>query len=772
MSREDFERVGSVALQSVESLVAEWLPMGKREGIEWCVGSRDGEPGRSMKICISGAKAGVWSDFADDKAGGDLISLYAYISRMEQVDAMKAIASQLGINVGQSFSARGRTAPAQAVRRVEVPAVTPKKPRTAWVPMLPVPDDAPVHPAAHLMRGKPAMSWKYMDQQGRLLGVVYRFVTSDGGKEVLPCVFAEHPVTGAREWRWMGFPELRPLYLTAPLRDDVLVVVVEGEKCADAGYAALACKLDVVSWPGGSKAVAKIDWSPLAGRKVLLWADADAPGAKAMDQLAEILLAQGCAVKTVVNPEGVAAGWDVADAVAEGIDIRELLAAAIPAGAESISTPSMAGAPPLVLPGDDEIDTAWQQSLIRKPSNNRLEDCRENVLIIMMHDPDLKGVVAQNEFSMMQVKRRIPPWGGDLGEWTEADDFQLGMFLAQRHGLVIKSDGAIEKAVAQAARESKYNPVTGYLRGLEWDGEQRLHTWLTDAMGVEPSKYSALIGTLFIMSLVARAFRPGCQMDYAPVFEGGQGAGKSSAMRVLGGDWYSETPFKMGDKDGYMAIQGVWLYEIAELDSFNRSETTAVKAFITNMVDRFRAPYGRRMLNVERRTCFCATTNQDEYFKDTTGNRRFWPLRCGYINLALLAEMRDQLFAEAVNMVDGGAKWYPTREEQRELIEPQQEMRELEDVWTPRIYRFVEGVAETEDRTPLQRLNEVTAETLLTKALHIEIGKISSAKQETMRISVCMKRMGWEKKRRPSGAREWYYARPVDVDEVDEELPL
>lgn len=789
MSREDFERVGSIALQSVESLVAEWLPNGVRESVEWCVGSRDGEAGRSMKICISGSRAGVWSDFSAEDSGSDLISLYAYINRVEQVDAMKAIAGSLGIVLQKLPFSRDRAAPAQAVHPVQeiiVAAPVPqKKPRTAWVPLLPVPLDAPMPPVAHPVRGLPEMQWRYCDQQGRLLGMIYRFVTSTGGKEVTPCVFARHPVTGAQDWRWMGFPEPRPLYLTAPLREGAVVLVVEGEKCADAAFAALAGQGDVVSWLGGCKAVSKADWSPLAGRKVILWADADAktypdthpqagqikpsheqPGVAAMDKLTGILLALGCQVKLVQIPApgAVVDGWDVVDALADGVDIRPLLADAVPVevAAESISAPPPAGAMPLVLPGDDAVD-AWQDALIRKPSNNRLEDCRENVMIIMTHDPKLIGVVALNEFSMMQVKRRMPPWGGELGEWTESDDFNLGMFLGQQYGLVIKSDGAIEKAVAQAARASRFNPVTEYLRDLKWDGKQRLHTWLTTAMGVEPSKYSALIGTLFMMSLVARAFHPGCQMDHAPVFEGGQGLGKSSAMRVLGGEWYSETPFKVGDKDGYMAIQGVWLYEFAELDSFNRSESTAVKAFITGIMDRFRAPYGRRMLNAPRVTCFCGTTNQDEYFKDTTGNRRWWPVRCGQVDLVLLAQMRDQLFAEAVDMVDAGAHWHPTREEQRELIEPQQEQRELEDVWTPRIYRFLEGISESDDRIGLQRLTEVTAETLLTKALHIEIGKISAAKGESMRISVCMKRMGWKKERRSGGAREWYYARPAAV---------
>jgi predicted P-loop ATPase/phage/plasmid primase-like uncharacterized protein len=435
-------------------------------------------------------------------------------------------------------------------------------------------------------------------------------------------------------------------------------------------------------------------------------------------------------------------------------------------GVEGISTERPAGATHLILPGDDALETdVWHDALIRKPSNNRLEDCRENVYTILVNDPALRGIVALDEFAMMQVKSRPPPWASAPGEWTEEDDFSLGMFMAQRHGLVIKSDSAIEKAVAQAARKNKFNPVVDYLDGLKWDGVARLETWLSCTAGVVQSPYYALIGTLFLMSMVARAYSPGCQMDYAPVFEGGQGAGKSSLLRVIGGEWYKETPFKVGEKDGYLSIQGAWLYEIAELDAFNKGDITTIKAFITNKVDDFRAPYGRRNAKYPRRTCFAATTNQDEYLKDATGARRFWPVRCGTINLDLLAEIRDQLFAEAVILFRAGLKWHPTKEEEIELIKPEQEEREIDDVWYPRLYRFVDGVSDSVDRVPAPRLKEVTMETLLTKALQIEIGKLSSARGESTRVGNCMKRMGWYKKRRGGGAREWYYVRPDETDQ-------
>lgn len=146
-----------------------------------------------------------------------------------------------------------------------------------WVPILPVPEHAGKPPKAHLKRGLPERVWCYHDAAGKPLGYVYRFKTSTGGKEILPLVFARNAETGAEEWRWMAFPEPRPLYGLDRLaaKPDATVLLVEGEGCADAGAEALP-EYAVISWPGGGKAAKKADWSPLAGRKVVAWPDADA----------------------------------------------------------------------------------------------------------------------------------------------------------------------------------------------------------------------------------------------------------------------------------------------------------------------------------------------------------------------------------------------------------------------------------------------------------------------------------------------------------------
>lgn len=796
MSRDDFSRVADAARGVIDTLLDQWLPNGVRNGSEWCVGSRHGEAGDSFRIRLTGNKAGNWSDFASsDEKGGDLISLYAHLNNISQWEACKEVARQVGVTIDESRQKDSKTArPAPAKQGVKAPD---KRQKAAWLPVIPVPDDAPPYPKAHSFRGLPEMHWEYRDQESRLLGVVYRFKTSDGGKEIAPCVYAEHPDTKAREWRWMQWRDPRPLYMPAPLRDGFPVVVVEGEKCADALYALSGTSVDVVSWPGGGNAVDKADWSLLAGRNVALWADADAkrykadhpmagelmaeheqPGVKAMVRVARKLRDLGCQVRFIDIPlPGIKPdGWDVADMIADGSTADEVSAflarsrdLVVDAAddqlvAESISTQPEASAGKerkKRTPGYE-----WIDDLIRKPSNGRFEDCRENIFMILTNDKNLKGMVALDEFSMMQVRKQKTPWGREYGEWDEEDDFELGMYVAKYYGFTVKSDAAIEKAVAQAARCNRFNPVTDWLDGLIWDGTSRLPYWLADVYGTPQDAYHALIGTLFPLGMVARAYKPGCQWDYAPVFEGEQGIGKTSSLRIFGGEWYKETPFKVGDKDSYLTIQGAWLYEVPELDSFNKGEITAVKAFITNKVDDFRAPYGRRNVKYPRRTCFCATTNQDEYLKDTTGGRRFWPIRCVNIQLDVLKKCREQLFAEAVHLFKSGHRWHPTREEERDLIMPQQAARELEDVWYSKIYRFVNGFADSDSAQAIPTLNEVTAEELLTKALRIEIGKLSGAKIETMRVSTIMKRMGWSKKRRTSGARDWFYARPATSSAV------
>lgn len=831
MTLDDFGRVEAAALALIDSLLADWLPNGVREGAEYCIGSRYGEAGKSMRIRLVGEKAGCWADFsAEGEAGGGLISLYAYIHEISQGKACAQLAGQLGVALTDNpdwkpkgSATRSTTSAPQAKPKTTQPApaktgvVAPtedKKKKIPWEPIFPVPANAGPYPKAHLVRGRPDAVWEYKDQQGRLLGVVYRFTTSDGGKEVLPCVYAQHPVTKACEWRWRGFTEPRPLYLQGALRDGVPKLIVEGEKCADKGHAVIGAEFDVVSWCGGGKAVDKADWSAIRDCDVILWADADAkaykqghakegrlkpeaeqPGMMAMNKIAQVLANQGCTVffVDIPAPGTVPDGWDIADLIEEGGGAEAVVAwvtrLRVNAPAQLSQAPVHAPAERSVEVASDSDVPAWMdegaagdvgstphqagampaltiaqlRDRLIPTANGGIKGCRENVYLVMQHDAKLHDLVGLDLFSGLQMKRRVAPWQSLPGEWTESDDFSLGMYLAQNYGLVVAAIGDIERGVAQAAREHSFDPVKDYLDHCAeaWDGQERVATALTRYWSAEDSEYMRLVSTMFFIGIVMRGYKPGVKNDHAPVFEGGQGQGKSTALKVLGGDWFADTPFRMGEKDGFLSIQGVWLYEVAELEQFNRSEVTAIKAFMSSTVDRFREPYGRRMKNVPRRCAFAATTNEDAYFKDATGNRRFWPVETGRIDLAGLAVDRDQLFGEAIALMRQGVKWWPTPDQQQRLIGPVQDDREIPDPWRGRIYEYLEGLDSDGKPMLAGKVSRITAREILTKALHFELSKLGPARAETMRVGAIMRKFGWAKHREAKGAREWYYERPA-----------
>lgn len=329
-NRIDFKRIADAALGRARALVPQWLPGGEMAGAEYkCLNpTRSDHRKGSFSINLV---SGVWSDFATGDSGADLISLYAYIHHLSQLDAAKAVAEQLGMALNSLPGSVKEDKPARK--------------RSAWVPILPVPADAPPVPVAHPVRGRSVRRWDYFDQEGHLLGAVHRFQTSDGGKEVLPCVFAQHESSGKREWRWMAFPEPRPLYGLHDLAraPDKPVLLVEGEKCVDAGKVALENEFVSVSWSGGSKAIDKSDWPPLAGKVIYAFSDCDAkrdavgkllpehkqPGMSAMLKIRDLLLKLDPATKfhlvPIPAPGEKPDGWDIADAIDEGMEREALL---------------------------------------------------------------------------------------------------------------------------------------------------------------------------------------------------------------------------------------------------------------------------------------------------------------------------------------------------------------------------------------------------------------------------------------------------------------
>lgn len=306
--RLDWEGVGRAALSACPGLLHRWFPAGRVNGREFVVGNLRGEKGDSLSINID---TGRWADFAGDARGGDLISLYAAMHRLGQGEAIRAIAEDMAL----PLDAPARQPSAEVINH---PA------RVDWHPITPVPADAPAPPRRHGKHGDPEHVAEVRDQNGALLYLIYRFpATAERRKQIVPCSYGPDPKTGEIAWHWKSPPAPRPLY-GLPLTG-LPVLVVEGEVKRDAAARLLAGHYDVVSWPNGADGIGKADWSPLADRNVLVWPDADTPGAQAAAAVVNVLRGQAASIHAVTPPEGAPKGWDLADAERDGWTTERVL---------------------------------------------------------------------------------------------------------------------------------------------------------------------------------------------------------------------------------------------------------------------------------------------------------------------------------------------------------------------------------------------------------------------------------------------------------------
>lgn len=355
-----------------------------------------------------------------------------------------------------------------------------------------------------------------------------------------------------------------------------------------------------------------------------------------------------------------------------------------------------------------------------------------NVLCALREHPALTHCFAWDEMVLMPMLVKPLP-GRNHGRLprpvTDADVAQVQELL-QREGITRLGRETTHQAVDARASENAFHPVRDYLDALAWDGKERLDSWLTDYLGAEASKYTSAIGRMFPIALVARVYDPGCRADYMLVLEGPQGKLKSTACRVLGGPWFSDALPDVGvGKDASQHLAGKWLIEISEMSALSRAENAALKAFMTRQVERYRPAYGRKEVVQPRQCVFIGTTNKEQYLRDETGGRRYWPVTCGQINIDALKCDRDQLFAEAVDRYRHGEQWWPDAAFEREHIHQEQEARFEADPWE-------EPIAEW-----LRSRERVTVFEVARGALFKETGTIGTADRN--RITAVLQRLGW-----------------------------
>ena len=248
----------------------------------------------------------------------------------------------------------------------------------------------------------------------------------------------------------------------------------------------------------------------------------------------------------------------------------------------------------------------------------------ENVVVILRHDPKLAGCVALNEMDHNIVARRSLPWREVNGtsQWTDGDDAALRYYLERTYGIASKDK--IFDAVNVVASKNAFHPVREYLDGCTWDGVPRVETLLIDYLGAEDNAYTRAVTRKALAAAVARIYRPGCKFDYMLTIRGRQGLGKSALIAKLGGDWFCDTFSTMQGKEAYEQVMGVWIMEVGELAGMRKAETETIKLYISKQTDRFRPAYGRRLQEFPRQCIFIGTTNETQFLRDSTGNRRFW----------------------------------------------------------------------------------------------------------------------------------------------------
>lgn len=417
-------------------------------------------------------------------------------------------------------------------------------------------------------------------------------------------------------------------------------------------------------------------------------------------------------------------------------------------------------------------DAADWESRLTRTTNGRHAATTANILSILRYEGAWDAALGFDARSGRTTWLSPPPWRRSEREsWTQAElrdsDYPrvAGWLETSRFGIIVgPSSDALRGAIAVAAEDRRFDRVVDYLDARNWDGIARLDNLLPRYFGAlvdddvrdddksKQREYLAAVGPRSLISGVARAYEPGCKADHVLVLVGPQGVGKSSAIRVLAGaENFADSLPDLGHKDAADYLRGVWVVELSELDSISRSELATVKAFVSRTCDRYRAAYGRATEAHPRRCIFIGSTNEDAFLSDVTGNRRFWPVTVGRVDLEALRRDRDQLWAEAVVRYRAGEPWHLDSERLVKAAVSAQEGRQIVDAWQPAIAAFV------------ARYERVAVQEVLRSCLGLELERWGQIEQN--RVARVLRQLGWTLHQVRDGERRVrVYVAPTKVD--------
>jgi hypothetical protein len=383
---------------------------------------------------------------------------------------------------------------------------------------------------------------------------------------------------------------------------------------------------------------------------------------------------------------------------------------------------------------------SWEQLAdIDKTDKGIVRDTAHNAALIVRHC--FPRALWKNAFdgNIMLHDRQFEP----LDATTLARIATGVMFGHQIRATTLKD------AMINRARHNVIDPMVEWLDSLTWDGTKRLDFLAEDGFGVARSADGLEEQMLrkLVIACVRRQYEPGAKFDYMIVLEGPQGTNKSRSLRALFGEqWVADWSRDIDHKDFLMQLRGNLCIEVAELASFARSELNGIKAMLTSTTDKFRPPYGAVVEAHPRRSVLVGTSNSNDYLSDPTGNRRFWPIKTGGIDVDWISTNRDQLFAEAVVAYRAGeASWFPN---QPDRLVAEQEARVAVDVWSEKVADHV------------AMLSDISIGEILSGPLDVPVGQWD--RRDEMRVAAILRGMGWCKRRHGNTMR-WYPPRTADA---------
>jgi predicted P-loop ATPase/phage/plasmid primase-like uncharacterized protein len=557
---------------------------------------------------------------------------------------------------------------------------------------------------------------------GAVLAVQQIYLTEDGRKAPVDVVKRTNKaVDGWSERAAMRLPGATPMVLCEGVETALSIWQATGQET----WACLG--------------IANVSRAPVpGGTPVIVARDGDEPGSKADHHLRRAvaaLRARSLQVSVATPPPG--------------LDFNDVLQQSGEQAVRDLITVARAS----------ETSSTWRHGLLLN-AEGEPRPILANAIHALRKAPEWTDVLWHDAFATNIVARHAPPWATDNNEewtdtpWCDRDDYLVAEWL-QHQGIRVPASIA-GQAVETVARDREFHPVREYLDGLAWDGRPRLEAWLITYLGAAEIPYVKAVGPRWLISAVARIYVPGCQADCALILEGPQGIRKSSALAALARPWFTDRLSDLGSKDAAIETRGVWIMELAELDTISRAEVGTIKAFMSRRQDRFRPPYGKRLVDLPRQCVFAGSINPESgYLKDATGGRRFWPVTCGSIDLDALERDRDQLWAEAGDRFRRGEPWWLETRELDGLAAEQQAERYQGDAWDTPIRSYLQdetdwlenGYGEQRPfrRPRAQPLDDVSVGEVLEQALRIERGRWTQADQN--RVVRCLVSMGFKQYR-------------------------